>query len=127
MVPNRDSTMEFSDIERIVGRISKTCYVIVLRGRDGKLTYVPDFGSTRPWSSHNKKLADFHASGTPGATAMTWADAFQLMLKENPNFERELIARVAAIKPGPIRVRDDKPFDVNNLPNRPTTDAGGGN
>lgn len=78
---------------RIAARIATTHYVILLKDASGRLTLLADPGESKPWSSSNKKLADFHAQQCDGE-ARTWLDAWQLLLKENPNFERELHERI---------------------------------
>lgn len=65
-----------------------------MKDNQGKMTLLADPGMNKPWSSHNKRLADFHASQCDGE-ARTWAEAFSLLLKDNPGFEKELIERVA--------------------------------
>jgi hypothetical protein len=78
----------------IIDRLAKTIYVILLRDAKGKLTLLADPGLNRPWSSKNKKLADFHASQCDGE-ARTYGEAFELLRKEHPDLEKTLTARIA--------------------------------
>lgn len=83
-------------LEHITSRLSKRIYVILMKGDDGKLTLLVDTGLNRPWCANsdnilrNKKLAEFHASEC-GGMAATYEDAFSLLRKENPNFEKSLV------------------------------------
>lgn len=81
------------DTAQIVNRLSKTIYVVLLRDQKGNLTLLMDPGLSRPWSSKNKRLADFHAAQCDGE-AHTWESAFSLLRKECPDFEKQLIERV---------------------------------
>ena len=83
----------------IAWRIAKTTYVILLRGDDGKPNLLVDPGLNKPWSTTNKKLADFHASECDGE-ARTYEDALNILVKANPTFEKVLhenLARKARI------------------------------
>lgn len=81
----------------VLARLSKSIFVILMKDSNGRLTLLADPGMNRPWSSKNKRLADFHAKACDGE-ARTWSEAFSLLLKENPGFEKELIERVANAK-----------------------------
>lgn len=74
--------------------LSDSIYVILLKDANQKLTLLADPGSRKPWSSKNKKLADYHAAQCDGE-ARTWREAFGLLLKEHPGFESELYERIA--------------------------------
>ena len=74
--------------------LSNTVYVIIMKDSNGRLTLLADPGLNQPWSSKNKRLADFHARECDGE-ARTWKEAFALLLKENPGFEKELTERIA--------------------------------
>lgn len=75
-------------------RISRGTYVILLKDAQGKLTLLADPGMSRPWSSKNRAIAKFHAGECDGE-ARTWEEAFKLLIKEYPTFEKELIERIA--------------------------------
>lgn len=75
-------------------QLSRGIYVILLKDTQGRLTLLADPGMSRPWSSKNKRLADFHAKECDGE-ARTWEDAFNLLVKEHPTFEKELVERIA--------------------------------
>ena len=77
----------------IFSRIAKNTYVILLKDTQGNLTLLADPGMSRPWSSKNKNIANFHAEECDGM-ASTFEEAFKLLLKENPNFEKELHERL---------------------------------
>lgn len=79
----------------IFNRVARTTYVVIGRNSEGRLSLLQDPGMGKPWSSKNKKLADFHAKINKGE-ARTAEDAFTLLLKDNPNFERDLVARAEA-------------------------------
>ena len=68
-------------------------YVILMKDNRGKLTLLADPGMDRPWSSKNKRLADFHASQCDGE-ARSFEEAWQLLIKEHPTFEKELVERI---------------------------------
>ena len=68
-------------------------YVILMKDAAGRLTLLADPGMDRPWSSKNKRLADFHASECDGE-ARTFEEAWKLLIKEHPTFEKELIERI---------------------------------
>lgn len=82
---------------RVLERLSKSIYVVLMKDTVGNLTLLADPGMNRPWSSKNKRLADFHAKECNGE-ARPWGEAFSLLLKENPGFEKELIERVSRAK-----------------------------
>lgn len=78
-------------ISSLVYRIAKTTYVVLVRHQpSGVLTLVKDPGLNKPWSSKNKRRADMVAKDC-GGEARTWEDAFNLLRKENPGFEKHLI------------------------------------
>lgn len=77
----------------IAERLSKTTYVILLRDEHKNITLLADPGLNRPWSSKNKRLADFHAAQCNGE-AHTWESAFSILRKEFPDFEKSLIQRL---------------------------------
>lgn len=81
------------DPHSLIGHLSDSIFVILLKDDRGHLTLLADPGIERPWSSKNRRLAEFHASQCNGM-AETWGNAFRLLLKENPNFEKELNERV---------------------------------
>lgn len=81
----------------ILARLSKSIYVVLMKDSAGNLTLLADPGMNRPWSSKNKRLADFHAKECDGE-ARPWGEAFSLLLKANPGFEKELIERVSRAK-----------------------------
>jgi hypothetical protein len=68
---------------------AQTTYVVLLK-HQGKLTLLVDPGLNRPWSSPNKKFADFQATACDGM-AETVENAWALLLKENPLFEKQLV------------------------------------
>lgn len=74
--------------------LSDSVYVVLMKDDRGRLTLLADPGMRRPWSSKNKRLADFHAKECDGE-ARTWGEAFSLLLKAYPGFEKELYERVA--------------------------------
>ena len=74
--------------------LSQRIYVILMKDAQGNLTLLADPGMNQPWSSKNKRLADFHAKQCDGE-ARTWGEAFALLAKDNPGFEKELVERVA--------------------------------
>jgi hypothetical protein len=82
-------------IERLTNKIAKSTYVILLKDSAGKLTLLADPGMNQPWRANgpnplrNKKTAEFHAKNCDGM-ACTWEEAFNLLRKEYPNFEKEL-------------------------------------
>lgn len=80
--------------EQHIASLSSRIYVILLKDAQGRLTLLADPGMNQPWSSKNKRLADFHAHQCDGE-ARTWAEAFALLVKENPGFEKELVERIA--------------------------------
>lgn len=82
-------------IDHIFDRVTKTTYVILIRRPGKKLNLVVDPGLARPWSSKNKRLADFHARQNRGE-ARTVEDAFALLKQDNPKFEEELYGRIQA-------------------------------
>jgi len=74
-----------------------------------------------PWSSKNKRYADQVASECDGMAA-TFEDAFRMLSKENPLFEKELydkIAQSANIVRGKVRNRTSLPGTPSSftLPN----------
>lgn len=75
-----------------VGKHAKTTYVILMKDDRGNVTLLADPGMQQPWSSKNKRLADFHAKECNGE-ARTWQEAFDILLKANPQFEKELVER----------------------------------
>lgn len=83
-------------LEHITSRLAKKIYVILMKDDDGKLTLLVDTGLNRPWCANsenvlrNKKLAEFHAHEC-GGMAATYEDAFSLLKKANPNFEKKLV------------------------------------
>jgi hypothetical protein len=79
--------------ETHIAALSQRIFVILLKDEKGRLTLLADPGMNQPWSSKNKRLADFHAKQCDGE-ARTWAEAFALLAKDNPGFEKELIERV---------------------------------
>jgi hypothetical protein len=85
-------------------RLSNSVYVVLMKGKNGHLTLLADPGTQKPWSSHNKKSADYQAHENKGE-ARTWAEAFGLLLKEYPGFEKELIERIA-------KARTDTSHDI---------------
>lgn len=99
MVPTWDNTpLSMLPFEHNhIAMLSKSIYVVLMKDSKGKLTLLADPGMNKPWSSKNKRLADFHAHECDGE-ARTWGEAFALLLKENPGFEKELIERVAKAK-----------------------------
>lgn len=105
----------------IANRIARSTYVILLKDQRGHLTLLADPGLNRPWSSKNKKLADFHAKQCDGE-ARTYEDAFRLLHKEHPLLESELLDRIRrASEEQTVRVvrgaKDLKPFiDENGNP-----------
>lgn len=84
--------------DRISAKISKKCWVILLKDDSGKLTLLADPGLNRPWSANgpnplrNQKTAEFHAKNC-GGMAATWEDAFRLLRAEQPDFEKRLAER----------------------------------
>lgn len=74
--------------------LANSIYVVLIKDREGHLTLVAEPGLQRPWSSKNKKFADFIAHEADGMAA-TWREAFTLLLKENPMFEKQLHERIA--------------------------------
>lgn len=80
--------------DMIAWRIAKTTYVIMLAGDDGKPNLLVDPGLNKPWSTTNKKLADFHASQCNGE-ARTYEDALNILVKANPTFEKVLHENLA--------------------------------
>jgi hypothetical protein len=85
----------FNPADHIANRLAKTTYVIVLKDQQGKLTLLADPGLGRPWSAggpnplRNQKTAEFHAKNCDGM-ACTWEEAFRLLQKEDPGFEKKL-------------------------------------
>lgn len=79
--------------DHIAARIAKTTYVILLKDNHDRLTLLADPGMSQPWHSRNKKLADYHAKECDGE-ARTFEDAWKLLLKANPHFEKQLHDRV---------------------------------
>ena len=75
-------------------RLAHGTYVILLKDERGNLTLLADPGMSRPWSSKNYNIAKFHAAECDGE-ARTFEDAFKLLLKDNPGFEKELVERIA--------------------------------
>lgn len=75
-------------------RFTRGTYVILLKDPQGKLTLLADPGMNRPWSSKNYAVAKFHASECDGE-ARNFEEAFKLLLKEHPGFEKELLERIA--------------------------------
>ncbi len=73
---------------------ASSTFVVLMKDQKGRLTLLADPGMDRPWSSKNKKLADFHAKECNGE-ARTWGEAFSLLQKEYPQFEKELVERIA--------------------------------
>lgn len=80
---------------QIFNRIAKKTYVVVGKAQDGKLSLLTDPGMSKPWSSTNLRLAQFHASQNNGQ-AMTAEDAMKALLKSRPEFEDELYKRIDA-------------------------------
>lgn len=80
--------------EQHITALSQRIYVILMKDEKGRLTLLADPGMNQPWSSKNKRLADFHAKQCDGE-ARTWAEAFRLLAKDNPGFEKELVERIA--------------------------------
>lgn len=74
-------------------RIAKSTYVVLMKDEFGKLTLLADPGMNRPASYKSKQLAEFHAKECDGM-AETFEDAFKLLIKETPGFEKELQARL---------------------------------
>lgn len=74
-------------------KFTRNTYVILMKDGRGKLTLLADPGMNRPWSSKNKRLADFHASQCDGE-ARTFDEAWRLLIKEHPAFEKELVERI---------------------------------
>jgi hypothetical protein len=85
--------------EHITGRLAKTIWVILVKDDAGNLTLLADPGLNKPWSINgpnplrNQRVAEFHAKECNGQAA-TYEDAFRLLLKENPNFEKQLHDRL---------------------------------
>lgn len=75
--------------DHIAWRIAKTTYVVLMKDSNGKLNLVVDIGMGRPWSSKNKKMADQVASECDGMAA-TFEEAFKLLIKDNPAYEKDL-------------------------------------
>ena len=71
----------------------KEIYVVLLKNDQGKLDLLADPGLGKPWSSKNKRLADFHAKQNNGE-ARTCAEAWDILLKANPLFEKDLFDRI---------------------------------
>ncbi len=98
--------------EGIAKRLSNRIYVIVVKDPAGKLTLLADPGMDKPWCANstsvmrNKKLADFHAAQCDGM-ACTWSEAFSLLMKENPLFEKQLYERLRTS----ARIPDPLPQD----------------
>lgn len=80
---------------------SKELYVILMKDDAGRLTLLADPGENKPWYSKNKKLADYHAKECDGE-ARTWQEAFDLLRKAHPEFEKELCRRVQNVHDGII-------------------------
>ncbi len=81
-------------VDHIALRIAKQTFVVLIKGDDGKPNLVVDPGMGRPWSSRNKRFADQVAKECDGE-ARTWEEAFKIIKKAHPEFERELHARIA--------------------------------
>jgi hypothetical protein len=81
---------------RLVAKHGHSIYVILMKDDRGNLTLLADPGMNLPWHSKNERLAKFHADQCSGMAA-TWHDAWKLLLKENPNFEKELVERAAKV------------------------------
>lgn len=80
--------------DSIAWRLAKTTYVVLVKDDQGKLTLIADPGLGQPWHSRNKRFADQVASECNGMAA-TYEDAFKLLLKDNPHFEKQLHDRLA--------------------------------
>lgn len=76
-------------LDSAVYRLSRTIYVVLFRQKDGRLNLVPDPGMGKPWSSKNKRMAD-QVAKEHGGEARTWQEAFDLLKKDDPEFERRL-------------------------------------
>ena len=76
-----------------VYRLARTVYVVLMKDDAGNPTLLVDPGLDRPWSSKNKRLADFHAKQCNGE-ARTWQEAFDILKKHTPNLEDALIKRM---------------------------------
>lgn len=81
--------------DSIANRLGKTMWVVLVKDAKGKLTLLADPGMGMPWHAkgpnplRNQRTAEFHAKECDGM-ACTWSDAFALLRKENPQFEKQL-------------------------------------
>lgn len=91
---------------------SRELYVILMKDDEGRLTLLADPGQGKPWYSKNKKLADYHAKECNGE-ARTWQEAFDLLCKAHPEFEKELYQRIGNVHDG-IITDTSKPKTPNN-------------
>jgi hypothetical protein len=79
--------------EDIAWRIAKTTFVVLIR-HEGKLNLIVDPGLNQPWSTKQRKHADIVAKECDGMVA-TYAEAVDLLMKDNPQFEKSLYDRLA--------------------------------
>lgn len=97
----------------VANRIAKTHYVILCRDDKGNLTLLMDPGLNRPWFSTNKKYADFQAKACDGE-ARTYEDAFQLLKKAAPDFEKSIMRHLENAQKQTVKplsgARDIKPI-----------------
>jgi hypothetical protein len=79
--------------EDIAWRIAKTTFVIIVKD-EGRLNLIVDPGLNRPWSTKSRKFADTVAKECDGMVA-TYAEAVDLLMKDNPDYEKMLHDRLA--------------------------------
>ena len=100
-------------LDKIIQRLSKTVYVVLYKTRPsprfptGQLTLLLSPGENKPWSSHNKLLAEHHATENRGMAA-TWEDAWRLLSKEYGTLDRledELMQRAMAAQEESAKLR----------------------
>tara|TARA_R110000868_G_scaffold136214_6_gene349076 strand:- start:148 stop:429 length:282 start_codon:yes stop_codon:yes gene_type:complete len=72
-------SMDPKQVMDMLGRVGESTYVII--NKTGT-SIVEDPGLSRPWSTHNKKLAEVRASEIGhGASVLTLADAVKQLIK----------------------------------------------
>jgi hypothetical protein len=101
---------------------ARQVFVVMVRDKHGNPTLLFDPGMDRPWSSTNKKLADFQASACGGETH-TVESAWSILLRENPLFEQQLVKQIVSrqqinfpTKESSTNGNTDSLFDANGNP-----------
>lgn len=77
----------------LIDKKSNALHVILIKDDAGKPSLLYDPGMGRPWSSENPQLAKFHAASCDGM-ACTWREAWTILTRAHPNFERDLMERI---------------------------------